>query len=496
MNGAFQIFRQKIYHNKIINFIVFGIIFLLGLGLRLYKLSSQSLWYDEARSVFLAKLPFFELNADIIEHSWNHPPLYFYLLKVWLLIFGFDDFRARLLSVVFGLLTVLFIYYLAWNIFDKRAGYFAAFLLAISQIGIMYSQEARPYSQFVFLVVITLYLFILALKSKKVIYWWGLVCSAILMLYTNYYSLIVLLVLLLFCLIYHDRYKFPMGHLVAGGFLICLSFVPWLSSGVVGQILKNSTSSDSQPIWFSVGKFEFVDAINAFNNGLSEGLLNSPAKWTYFIGGLLFTLPALIALIPLIQRKKNNHQAEEKEYLVLLLMLWLLPIVVIQIVSKSLDIQYDTRYILFSIIPYYILVARGLTSIKYPVLLVGIIVIILGYSLYSLNSNYFKPYKENYRDALRYLAERYKTRDCVAFLPYNQLPLQWALYQGDNINLKLVEVEEATKNDCERIWVVAYRRVQSAKKDVKEKLDFLDPNYQRIDESKYLFVHVYLYEQR
>jgi hypothetical protein len=49
---------------------------LLGLGLRLYRLDAQSLWYDEGFSVYLARMGLGEITARTAAD--NQPPLYYY----------------------------------------------------------------------------------------------------------------------------------------------------------------------------------------------------------------------------------------------------------------------------------------------------------------------------------------------------------------------------------------------------------------------------------
>jgi uncharacterized membrane protein len=61
----------------------------LALALRLYHLDGQSLWADEGNSAALAGRPF----AVIAEQAALdiHPPLYYWLLKIWCSLFGQSD---------------------------------------------------------------------------------------------------------------------------------------------------------------------------------------------------------------------------------------------------------------------------------------------------------------------------------------------------------------------------------------------------------------------
>lgn len=499
MNSTVQQDPLNSWRDHFVEALIVTAIASLGLGLRLFRLDYQGLWYDEARSVYVSRLTFSEMIQSIVEVSWNHPPLYYYTLRLWYLMFGSGDFQARLLSVIFGTLSIVLIYILARTLFDRWTAIVAAFLLAVSQLGIMYSQEARPYAQLMFFVILTICLFSLALRGNKQLIWWGFIFSAILMIYINYYSLLVLLVLFIYIIIYRKQYDIPVRILIGGAVLGLVIIVPWLANGVVKQALKSSALFTGQPVWFVVGKGAFFDVINAFNNGKVAGLLSTSPGWTFAMGGVLFTLPAVYALKPLVWGVDIDEGVEcLKANLILLLLLWVLPIATVLLVSRALHIQYDLRYILFCIIPYYILVARGVRSLNSSILTLLFFAFILGYSAYALQSNYFKSHKENYRDALAYLAKEYIEGDCVLFLPFNEVPLQWKIYHGDDPNLRVTDVESIASGevDCDRVWAIAYRRVHQAKKETKKGLKNLEITHKKTNESKYLFVHAYLYESK
>src|SRR5688500_7158988 len=64
----------------------------LALGL------SQSVWFDEAYSIMVAKQPIDQLlHLSAVD---THPPLYYLLLKAWAGVFGWSEFALRSLSVI------------------------------------------------------------------------------------------------------------------------------------------------------------------------------------------------------------------------------------------------------------------------------------------------------------------------------------------------------------------------------------------------------------
>lgn len=117
----------------------------LGTFLRFYHIGVKSLWIDEAFSFRSAQLPLSQIwGAQALVEP--NPPLYYTLLKLWILFFGESEAALRSLSAVIGILTIPLIYVLGRSLGNQQLGLIAALLLAISPINIQYSQEARGYT--------------------------------------------------------------------------------------------------------------------------------------------------------------------------------------------------------------------------------------------------------------------------------------------------------------------------------------------------------------
>ena len=70
-------------------------IVLLSFALRLYTLGDANVWWDEAYSVWLARMPL----ADVLRITAAdvHPPLYYALLHGWIRLAGDGEFAIRFL---------------------------------------------------------------------------------------------------------------------------------------------------------------------------------------------------------------------------------------------------------------------------------------------------------------------------------------------------------------------------------------------------------------
>ncbi len=117
---------------------------LLAFALRILLLDEQSIWWDEGISLHLAVSSLAELMADRLSNI--HPPLYFILLKGWLLLVGVTAFSARFLSVLASWLQVVVIYSMARRWFSRRTAAAAVLFAALSAVSIIYAQEIRVYA--------------------------------------------------------------------------------------------------------------------------------------------------------------------------------------------------------------------------------------------------------------------------------------------------------------------------------------------------------------
>jgi hypothetical protein len=103
---------------------------------------NQSLWSDEASSVWFARQPINTLFTALCD---PHPAGYYVALQAWL-IGGESEPWLRLLSLGAGLLTVVVTYQLAVERFDRKVADTAALLLALQPLQAWYASEVRMYA--------------------------------------------------------------------------------------------------------------------------------------------------------------------------------------------------------------------------------------------------------------------------------------------------------------------------------------------------------------
>lgn len=146
----------------------------------------QSYWRDEAFSVLLAQKPFFEL-INITARDFS-PPLYYIMLKYWIMLWGSSEVATRSFSILaFTILfTTLLIYF--WGVeklnFVKVA--IVGLTILLSPILTYYAFEARMYAWAALFATASW----LALFRKKYPHF---VLLSVLGLYTQYFQLLVIL---------------------------------------------------------------------------------------------------------------------------------------------------------------------------------------------------------------------------------------------------------------------------------------------------------------
>ena len=161
----------------------------VALGVVTRFVTRSALWLDEALSVDIARLPLGDLTTAL-KHD-GHPPLYYVLLHGWTGVFGTGNVSVRALSGVFGLLTILLVWFMGRRRGGPRLAWILVALVAVSPFAVRYSDEARMYSLVMLLVVVGWFLLddIVVEGRATILRYVGLAVVAAALLYTHYWSL-------------------------------------------------------------------------------------------------------------------------------------------------------------------------------------------------------------------------------------------------------------------------------------------------------------------
>lgn len=191
----------------------------LGLVLRLVGLGGRPLWFDEVISAVYARQDWADLLR--LNAGDNHPPGYYLALKVWMGLFGREDWAVRLLSVGPGVAAIWLTWLIGRRIFlyQPAIGLVATGLMAVSPFQVYFSQEARNYSTLLCLVLLATFFWLRALEANRWPDWLGMGLAGTAGLFCNFTTAFYLLALGLFPFIFWKQY-WPRGiitRLVATG---------------------------------------------------------------------------------------------------------------------------------------------------------------------------------------------------------------------------------------------------------------------------------------
>lgn len=339
-----------------------------GLLFRLISLN-QSLWLDEATTALVSKMSFADIFSKFLPGDF-HPPLYYLLMKFWVLVFGTSEISLRIPSIIFGIGIIYFVYLIAKKMFSIKTANIASLLTATSGLLIYYSQEARMYSLTAFLVVIAFYL---PLKEKWV--WFSI--SLLFLGMTDYVALLIVPVFFIYKIKNIKKLFLSLLPLLGGFILWSPLFLRQITGG-----LSNSGNS-----WWNI-----LGTLTLKNVGLI------PVKFILgrisFDNRLVYTFVAGVSVVLFLCLVFRSIKSTKT------IMLWLiLPILLGMLVSVKVPILYYFRFI-FCLPALYILAARGMetTNKKYFwAFLFGILFINIFSSGKYLFSQKFQ--RENWRGA-------------------------------------------------------------------------------------------------
>ncbi|MBE9232222.1 glycosyltransferase family 39 protein [Cuspidothrix issatschenkoi LEGE 03284] len=161
----------------------YPILFLLAIavGVRLYNINSPIIGIHSWRQADTAAIArnFYENGFNLfypqVDWGGNSPgycetefPIYSFIVSILYKFFGVHELFGRLTSIVFSLLTILFLYKLTTKYFDRQVAFWSCLLFAILPLNVYYSRTFQPESMLLMCTVAGIYYFINWLESNKV----------------------------------------------------------------------------------------------------------------------------------------------------------------------------------------------------------------------------------------------------------------------------------------------------------------------------------------
>lgn len=158
-------------------------------GVALRFLTRSGLWLDEALSVNIAELPLGEIAGALRQDG--HPPLYYYLLHVWIGVVGDGDVAVRALSGAVAVASLPLAYLAGRRIGGRALGLIALGVFSLTPFLIRYGTETRMYALVTFGSLVA-YLLVDDIVRRGRDQWWRVAALAITvgaLLWTHYWAM-------------------------------------------------------------------------------------------------------------------------------------------------------------------------------------------------------------------------------------------------------------------------------------------------------------------
>lgn len=449
-------------------YLILGLILVAGFLLRIYKLSSQSIWLDEAYSIYHSQQNF----MHVISLKDTSPQLYNVLLYFWIKFTGISAFSVRLLSVFFGTASVFIIYLLGCHIFNKKVGIYSALLVAFSPLHIYFSQEARTYSLFFALTLLSMYFYskLNKVKSKWIIT--GYLISTAFLIYSHLYALLIVLIQNLHQLIVN---RFKLSRAVKAWlviqFIVFIFYIPRMIQ-LPGIISDNFHSWISRP--------SFLQLIYMIYNLFSGMVFSSYGLALMLICSLL-----------LLRYKFGNN---------IFFTLWILIPLLLPFTFSLLFIPiFIPKYIYFVSLPLYIMASRSLLGMKAeirPILISAMIILSVATLLVQQN----KTTKDPWNKAAEYIQTSNQKEDNVIIIAsYEIMPFSYYFdqdcFQSNDLYTcsykkgiyPVDSLQEVKKLDENSFWLIVSREAYNAETQIV--LNYISDNYIETESREYVLNH-------
>ena len=450
------------------------VILALASFLRIFGLGSEGLWFDEINTVLISEKGL----VSIIQACNNidtHPPLYYVILHFWMALFGRSDAVLQSLSAFFGIISVLLIYRLGYELFDRNTGLVASFLLAISYLAVVQSQEVRMYSLLLLLSILSFLFYVRILKADKRTRTY-LICyslSNILLCYTHIYGLLIIGSQVLYFVLFRRIYAKAASIFWGAQAATLVSFSPWIFVVVtsIGPRVASMCSEAPKP------------SLSTIVSSLSEFAGYDPLNPLLLLFFLFLCLVGVLYFPKARQRRGVEKPPQAKRQMILgisirkpktaLLLVWFFsPLVVCLIISFTFRPLFAAKYLIGITPALYLLTARGINNIDSFVssyimrvnVALALVAVVALWSLPGLHRYYAWPTQEQWREAADFVEQNSEASDVVVVCPEGYRQCFDYYYDGDLERLgisstvaqdgELKRFVDAATRGKERLWLV------------------------------------------
>ena len=312
--------------------IVLIIIVLAASAIRLYDLPRGDVVSDEVLYGFRA-IGYLDFDFAIAQPStlqlfdgdipaWtklsfhDHPPLVFLVQHWFINLIGSNNLGMRLPSALFGIATVLLMYFIGKRLFSERAGVIAAGLMAMNVLMVYVSRTGVQEAQVLFFEMLTAYLFLRAREDPR---WFLATGAAFGLALLSKYTAAFLVIPLIVYLLLSRRDVFRKWHVYGGIVLALLIFSPVIIYNIL--LFKTFAHFDFQLSYIFGQDVSYWQVTPGKEIGSLLERLSGIGTNLWFFNSLVFNIFTSITLVAtglyLIRWKRRERK--EREAIVLIL---------------------------------------------------------------------------------------------------------------------------------------------------------------------------------
>jgi uncharacterized membrane protein len=383
----------------------------------------DGLWYDECFTLYHSQ----GASEDIINVSkWDsNPPLYLMIVKKWLELVGYSEFKLRLLSLLFssGFIAIGTVW--LKNNFSKTVSYFTFVLLLLSEVTIEYAHEARVYSFLFFLMVISSLLLIKLIQKPNILFGIGIGVINSVVFFSHYIEGIIVLiqsVFLLFVLFSKDftlKTKLQIITYYSIGVAIFLYYVYQWKDLFLTLIKGGGNKIAPSP--------QIADIPRVFYELLNHNVI-------FTAGTILILLFGCYQL-----SKKSKTTAKNQKWIqIYFFILVFLSFIVIYAVSYKAP-MFSRRYLMYTLFSLFALISIIIDKLENTKLKYGIISVLI---LFFVLNNSFQTSKQmQVKNAVNFI-KKHKTSKTLVIVQSKDIVPNFALYYNYSIFKKYWLIEE------------------------------------------------------
>ena len=450
------------------------LIILLGSFLRVFELSKQSIWNDEAYTIELVmKSSFTELLIGKKADP-GIPPIYILFFKIWTDLFGYEKYIVRIPSVIFGIASIYVIFIFAKYLFDTKLALLSAFLLAISPFHIYLSQMVRPYSLVILLSLFALFFFVRFFfcreNSLSDLFW----CNLFLLLlsYTHYLSVIMIITFNMFLLLTTRGIKLKkwlISQLILASLLLplLLFLLKGLQQGGGARSFFNPMEVAYLFLVYSIGEAGFVFKVSNIMVAIKENFLF-----------LLINLIIFSTILTLFLRRWFLFERKNKK-INLILFYFFCPLVILFLISFFYPL-FRPRYLSYIYPGFIILLSKGIISIKKKYISLILLLGLLLSTFFLLYSYYFEYKREPWEEICQYIGSNEEPNEAIVSTRTH--PLRYC-YSG-SLKIYFIDFNKSNILNKKGVWLVFANYQQSYAVESDEIKDFLVENF-NLDSTHY-----------